>query len=142
MLLFLCFLLFLATSTEAGVIRHDSSSGSSAYSHQSITHIRGEIQPRILSTSSASTDSLRKIVFPSAKEDEKFHMTNGDSRRDLSSSEDSFITYKDQTPILNSHSHTPAHLAYSARPVVFKMLPMIVPAPYISYKNYRASHRS
>ncbi|XP_013117807.1 uncharacterized protein LOC106095105 [Stomoxys calcitrans] len=137
--------LLLIAACRAGIIRHDTTPGSMAYSHQSITHIRREAKPRILSTPSltANSHTSRKVKFPSSKEESSTSEKLQSSQPPTNTlvSEDPYITYKEQTPVFKSPLHTPAHLTYSAHPVVYKMLPMIVPAPYISYDKYLTSRR-
>ncbi|XP_029408976.2 uncharacterized protein LOC109579933, partial [Bactrocera dorsalis] len=47
-----------------------------------------------------------------------------------------------ETPIVNSLTHTPAHLAYSARPVVYQSLPEIKPVRKISFEESVPSPRN
>ncbi|XP_054085582.1 uncharacterized protein LOC105214438 isoform X2 [Zeugodacus cucurbitae] len=46
------------------------------------------------------------------------------------------------TPVVNSLTHTPAHLAYSARPIVYQMLPEIKPVRAISFEESVPSPRN
>ncbi|XP_037809345.1 uncharacterized protein LOC119602089 [Lucilia sericata] len=105
-----------------------------AISHQSITHIHTKdhqllVKPQdfvlnkeTLPTLHKESSHLDNIVFSStdnSAENEEFDHIKS-SEFDTSSP---YISYKDTTPVFTSHSHTPAHLTYAARPIVYKMLP-------------------
>ncbi|XP_061389263.1 uncharacterized protein LOC133324436 [Musca vetustissima] len=142
---FLFNLLLVIASASAGIIRHDTAHGSTAYSHQTISHGLGvdDSKLRIVTPmhhvsplESSSKPTASKILFPPAKD---AHLMDNFSASNQPISADPTISYKGETPVVNSPVHTPAHLAFSARPIMFQMLPKIIPAPYISYKDFKAN---
>ncbi|XP_036337795.1 uncharacterized protein LOC118747775 [Rhagoletis pomonella] len=51
------------------------------------------------------------------------------------------VTLKGDTPIIQSLTHTPAHLTFAARPVVYQTLPEIKPVRKISFDEFVPSPR-
>ncbi|KNC30089.1 hypothetical protein FF38_09547 [Lucilia cuprina] len=138
----LMYLLLAAVACQAGLLYPEVPITSAitnvhsptAISHQSITHIHTKdpqllVKPsdyilakEALPTHHKESTHLDNIVLSSiatSAENEEFDYIKSSDFDTASTS----ISYKDNTPVLTSYSHTPAHLTYAARPIVYKMLP-------------------
>lgn len=123
-----------------------------AFSHQTITQIHTNERKIVLKPKSLTPVVKTKPLFETLlKETENFedYYKNRDETLvltakevediktdDHESSSSPYISYKDNTPVFISQSHTPAHLTYAATPIVYKMLPEFKKYHFRNYEKY------
>ncbi|KAH8257365.1 hypothetical protein KR038_007831, partial [Drosophila bunnanda] len=125
----------LDRSRAATTILHGNGPDSSAISHQSFTRL-SSAQPLILQR---HEEQQHHLLVPAPRIVNSQHRAIGERQQvERFSQEDE--EQQQLAPI--SHHQTPAHLTYSARPVVHQMLPRIKPVRNISFASLIPGPRS
>ncbi|KAH8283319.1 hypothetical protein KR054_003164, partial [Drosophila jambulina] len=124
----------LDRSRAATTILHGNGADSSAISHQSFTRL-SSAQPLIMQ----HHEQQHHLVVPAPRIVNSQHRAFGEQQQVERFSQDEEL-HQQLAPI--SHQQTPAHLTYSARPVVHQMLPRIKPVRNISFASLIPGPRS
>ncbi|KAH8300786.1 hypothetical protein KR059_007431, partial [Drosophila kikkawai] len=125
-----CFLITLGLdhSRAATTILHGNGPDSSAISHQSFTR---------LSSAQPEQQQHHQLVVPAPRIVNSHHRAIGEQQQ-----VERFSQGEEELQLAPISRQTPAHLTYSARPVVHQMLPRIKPVRNISFASLIPGPRS
>ncbi|XP_017036089.1 uncharacterized protein [Drosophila kikkawai] len=121
-------------SRAATTILHGNGPDSSAISHQSFTRL-SSAQPLILQHQ--EQQQHHQLVVPAPRIVNSHHRAIGEQQQ-----VERFSQGDEELQLAPISRQTPAHLTYSARPVVHQMLPRIKPVRNISFASLIPGPRS